>query len=77
MGQNLTDLNGYLFEQLERLNNDELSNEELNKEINRSKAVSEVASKVIDNATLVMKATEVFDKRKMIDISTEKPKLLE
>ncbi len=77
MSQNLTDLNGYLFEQLERLSDEDLSLENLEIEINRSKAITDVATKVIDNAALVMKASEVFDRRKLVDASTEKPKLLE
>lgn len=39
MRNKLTDLNNHLFEQLERLNDDELSEEELEKEIKRSKAM--------------------------------------
>lgn len=75
--QNLSDLNGYLFEQLERLNNDELSSDELSDEIERSKAISGIASNVINNASLVLKASETFDKRKLVDTTTEKPKMLE
>ena len=41
---------------LERLGDEGLSNEELEKEIERSKAISTVAGKIIDNARLVLDA---------------------
>ena len=40
MRNTLTDLNNYLFETLERLTDDELTEEQLQKEITRSEAVS-------------------------------------
>lgn len=52
----LTDLNSHLFEQLERLNDEELIGEELEKEINRSKAITDVAEKIISNGSLMLKA---------------------
>ena len=39
MKNTLSDLNNYLFESIERLNDDSLSDEELEKEIKRSEAV--------------------------------------
>ena len=41
---------------LERLGEEDLNNEELEKEIERSKAISTVAGKIIDNARLVLDA---------------------
>lgn len=52
----LADLNDLLFEQMERLNADDADQDTLNKEINRSKAMSELAREMISNATVVMKA---------------------
>lgn len=52
----LSDLNDHLFMTLERLGEEDLSNEELEKEIERSKAISIVAGKIIDNARLVLDA---------------------
>lgn len=52
----LSDLNDHLFMTLERLGEEDLSNEELEKEIERSKAISTVAGKIIDNARLVLDA---------------------
>ena len=52
----LVDLNDHLFEQLERLNDEDLTGDKLSEEINRSKAITDVASKIIDNGNLVLKA---------------------
>lgn len=57
----LTDLNNLLFEQLERLNDEELTTEELEKEINRGKAMTEVAKTVIDNAHLAFETMKHMD----------------
>lgn len=43
MKNTLTDLNNYLFEALERLTDDDLTEEEMQKEITRSQAVTSVA----------------------------------
>lgn len=58
MKNNIQDLNNYLFEQLERLNDDELLNdaEKLEIEIKRSKAVTNVSQTIINNAQLVLNA---------------------
>ena len=40
MKNTLSDLNNYLFEAIERINDDELSMEELDKEIRRSESVN-------------------------------------
>ena len=58
MKNDLGSLNNYLFEELERLNDDEeLADEEkLNKEIKRSKAVTDVAQTIINNANTVLDA---------------------
>lgn len=52
----LGDLNNHLFEQMERLNDEELDGEALDAEINRSKAVSGIARDIISNANLVLRA---------------------
>lgn len=54
----LTDLNTILFDQMKRFNNPELSEEDLKKEVTRGTAMTGVASKIIDNAALSLKATE-------------------
>ncbi|MFA9413313.1 hypothetical protein ACERC8_01500 [Streptococcus sp. E29BA] len=52
----LSDLNNHLFAMLERLGDEELTSEELEKEIERSKAVANVAGKVIDTGRLILDA---------------------
>lgn len=61
MKNTLADLNNYLFEQIERLNDDELSEEQLDKEIKRSEAVQKVAKTIIDNGTLALEAKKHLD----------------
>lgn len=48
MKNSLTDLNNHLFAQLERLNDEDLDGEALEKEIARSKAIGDMAGKIID-----------------------------
>jgi len=58
----LSDLNNHLFEQLERLNDEELSNEDLEKEIKRQKAMSEVATNIIEINRISMDAIKLIAK---------------
>ena len=55
MKNTLTDLNNYLFESLERLLDDEMSEEQLKKEIARSQAVTSVATTIIQNGELALR----------------------
>lgn len=59
MKNKLTDLNNHLFEQLERLNDDDLKGEELEEEISRTRAISSIATKIIDNGQLILNAQKV------------------
>lgn len=60
MKNKLFDLNNHLFAQLERLGDEELAGDKLAEEINRAKAVSDIATQVISNAGLVLKAKTVM-----------------
>ena len=75
MRNTLGDLNNHLFEQLERLNDSELKGEALQEEINRAKAVNEVASRIIANGSLVLQAKKLQDATNNAD--TVIPKMLE
>ncbi|MGG1340134.1 hypothetical protein ABE244_06050 [Bacillus toyonensis] len=75
MRNTLGDLNNHLFEQLERLNDDELKGKKLSEEINRANAVTKIASKIIENGSLVLKA-QIASKQRL-DIDVETPKILE
>lgn len=56
MKNRLTDLNNHLFAQLERLGDESLKGEELRTEIERGKAISQVAQNIIGNAKVVLDA---------------------
>lgn len=61
MKNTLTDLNNYLFEQLERLQDDSLDEAGLEREIQRSEAVQKVAKTIIENGTLALQAKKHLD----------------
>lgn len=61
MQNKLSDLNNYLFAQLERLGDKDLTGDKLAEEINRTKAVTDVAEQIIANGTLVLKAKLAFN----------------
>lgn len=61
MKNTLMDLNNYLFESLERINDDSLSEEELDKEIKRSEAVQKVAKTIIENGQLALNTKKHLD----------------
>lgn len=61
MKNTLTDLNNYLFESIERLNEDSLSPDELEKEIKRSEAVQKIAKTIIENGSLALQVKKHFD----------------
>jgi hypothetical protein len=61
MQNKLSDLNNHLFAQLERLGDEELAGDKLAEEINRAKAVTDVAQQIIANGNLVLKAKIAVD----------------
>ena len=56
MKNTLADLNNHLFLALERLNDEDLTEEQLEREIKRASAVEKIASVTVQNAELVLKA---------------------
>jgi hypothetical protein len=58
MKNKLSDLNNHLFAQLERLSDEDLTDEQLVVEYSRTKAMTDVAKTIINNAELVLKAAE-------------------
>jgi len=75
MKNTMGDLNNHLFAQLERLNDESLTDEQLKKELERAKAVSSVASQIISNGFLVLKAVQMKDDK--IGADTKLPRMLE
>jgi len=59
MQNKLIDLNNHLFAQLERLGDESISATDLEKEITRAKAITDVSKEVINNATLVLDAAKL------------------
>ena len=67
----LTDLNDHLFMAMERLGDEELTDEQLTQEIERSKALTTVAGKIIENGRLmldVQKTAAEYNGRKAINL---------
>lgn len=60
MKHNLSDLNNHLLSQLERLTGDDMSAEQIEREVNRTTAVVQVADQITSNAELQLKAAKLF-----------------
>ena len=58
MNNTLTDLNNALFEAIERIQDDELTQEELAREITRAEAVTKIAEVVVRNGELALKTLQ-------------------
>ncbi len=74
----LVDLNNILFEQLERLNDDDC---DLDKEIPRSKAIVDVGKAIIDNAQLALDSSKYISECKGVEaiggVKRQIPEMLE
>lgn len=55
----LMTLNGYLFEQLDRLNDTSVTGDDLKQEIDRARAVTETAQAIVANANTIIKAANM------------------
>jgi hypothetical protein len=82
MKNKISDLRNHMFTQLERLSDETLSPEDLDKEINRSKAISELGKVIVESAkteVLHLKLTNRLGKPKFIDEEdfVEEPKKIE
>ena len=76
MTQNkLTDLNNHLFAQLERLSDEDLTMEELKKEIDQTAAITKVSEQILGTGNLVLRAKVAYDEN--IQRDAKKPEMLE
>ena len=58
--QNINDLNKALFNRLEAFDNDNLTTEELEMEIQKTEAVVKISDAILKNANLALRAQELF-----------------
>lgn len=75
MKNTLGDLNNHLFAEIERLSDEGLKGDDLKEEIERAKAVNDVASRIIANASLVLQAKKLADDSMNADLKL--PRMLE
>ena len=61
MKNTLLDLNNYLFEQIERINDDELDGEGLDRELKKADTIVKVSEKIIQNGELAFKTMKHMD----------------
>ena len=57
----ITDLNQTLFERIAAIENDDLTEEQLQREISKTDAIVRVSDVILRNASLALKAQELFD----------------
>lgn len=77
MKNTLTDLNNYLFEALERINDDELTDEQLEKEIKKADATREIAQVIVGNAKVQLEAMKHMDNYGYNTGNKDKPQIPE
>lgn len=61
MKNTILDLNDILFEQIERLNDDDLTEEQIQKEMKRTDAIYKISMQIIENGKLALKTMEHRD----------------
>ncbi|WP_202814887.1 hypothetical protein [Aureimonas sp. N4] len=73
MKNRLSDLNDHLFAQLERLSDEDLTAEQVEREVERAKAIAGVSSQIIGAAALQFKAAELVAQhgRGLVDLIPE------
>lgn len=75
MSGTLDDLNAKLFEQLNNISKENITAEELEKEINRGEAMIKIAGVIIANGELALRAAKFKDD--MMNADNKLPKMLE
>lgn len=77
MKNTLSDLNNHLFEQLERLNDEDLTEEQLDRELRRSDGMTKVAERIIRNGELAYKTMVHMAEYGYADSKGSVPEMLE
>jgi hypothetical protein len=77
MKNRLIDLNNHLFEEIERLNDEELEGDKLDQEIKKSKAITDVAQTIVNNAKLMLDAQKHVDEHGFNKNETAKVLMIE
>ena len=75
MRNKITDLRNHMFAQLERLGTEDLTPEEIEKEINRARAISELGKVIVESAkteVLHLKLTRQLDRERPPEFLDEK-----
>lgn len=62
MQNKISDLNNHLFAQLERLNDEDLTGDDLKQEIARAKAIAGVATQIVNGNKVMVEAMKVIKK---------------
>ena len=71
----LADLNTKLFEQMDKISKNDISSEELDKEMARSESMIKIANVIISNGDLALRAAKFKDD--MLNADNKLPKMLE
>lgn len=61
MQNTLSDLNNYLFEQLERINDDSLTEKELDRELKKTDSVVKISQQIVKNGELAYKTMKYLN----------------
>lgn len=77
MKNTLEDLNNHLFEQLERLNDDDLTAEQLDKELKRAEGMTRIATQIIQNGELAYKTMRHVAEYGIKPVDSSVPVMLE
>lgn len=69
MKNKLTDLNNHLFAELERLSDEDMTDEQLDKELKRAEAIGKISAQVISNGHLALNTAKFRDEYGDRDVS--------
>lgn len=67
MKNKLSDLNDHLFAQIERLGDTDINGDELKAEINRSKAMAQIATQIVNSAKITVDAMKLLNRNGSAD----------